>query len=369
VAFVAALSSSSAGCNVIFGQTDLEVVGSGGGDAVSSSSAPSTSDASSTSTSTSTPTSSSDASSSDASSSASGDACAGETCSGHGTCDGSSGSAVCTCDARFAGPQCESCAEGYTGDGCVACAEGFQDADDDGTCLPGCSGTPCANDGLCDDSSGERVCTCRPGFGGPDCEVACDAGTAGAECELRIVLGIDLPAADILWVDDGDVPYDVDDLASVDGFDRVAYRLLLDDEEVWVEMDAFTADATRLGVPMDWVFDVAVSNVVVRSLAQNQATIATASPGSLEFWSDCYEEGPDGAFDSDDERTGGTDCYGSMQVHVEGETVLAFNRFAQGEGNYDLGIGVSSGANPDWTFASNSQSFDTRRLEVYVREE
>jgi hypothetical protein len=49
--------------------------------------------------------------------------------------------------------------------------------------------------------------------------------------------------------------------------------------------------------------------------------------------------------------------------------VIAFNRFSQGNGNFDLGLGPSSGANPDWTFAGNSATFTSRRLEVYVREE
>ena len=53
------------------------------------------------------------------------------------------------------------------------------------------------------------------------------------------------------------------------------------------------------------------------------------------------------------------------------ETVIAFNRFSQVDpaGPFDLGLGRSPGGNPDWTFVSNSATFTTRRLEVYVREE
>lgn len=340
------------GCNVIFGQTDLEVGGGGGGggdDATSATSVASASGVGSTVT--------------------GGPECPPNYCGDHGSCTSPLGTPGCDCDEHFEGDRCDACADGYAGDACTACAEGFQDADDDGSCLPSCAGTPCQNDGVCDDASGERVCTCRPGFGGDDCEDACAAGTAGPDCDFRIVYGVDLPPGGIEWVTPADVPYDVDETANVGAFDRVAYRLILDDEEVWVEMDDFTDDAAALGVPVDDVFDQTVTNVVVRSLAANQPTLATEAPGYVEFWSDCYQEGPGGAFDSDDDRTGGTDCYGSMQVHVDASTIFAFNHFAKDEGTYDLGIGVPATGNADWTFAGNSASYGARRLEVWVREE
>ena len=353
-----AVALACAGCNVIFGQTDLEI-GGGGGDAGS---------ADTSSAATSDPVTASGSSSTGLP-----PECPPDYCGAHGSCSAPLATPGCTCEAHFDGERCERCADGYAGDACTACADGFQDADDDGSCLVSCGGSPCANDGVCDDASGERVCTCRPGFGGDDCEIACDVGTAGTDCDFRVVYGVDLPASDLFWFAPADVPYDVEEAATVGAFDRVAYRLILDDEEVWVEMDDFTDDASSLGVPVDAIFDQTVTNVVVRSLAANQPTLAAPSPGYVEMWSDCYEEGADGAFDDDDERTGGPDCYGSMQVHVAGSPVLVFNRFAQGDGTFDLGIGNGVGVAPvgnaDWTFAGNSASFTTRRLEVWVREE
>ena len=45
--------------------------------------------------------------------------------------------------------------------------------------------------------------------------------------------------------------------ADASSFDRVAYRLILDDEQVWAEIDPVTADATELGIPTDHVIDAA----------------------------------------------------------------------------------------------------------------
>src|SRR5690606_29821246 len=44
----------------------------------------------------------------------------------HGACDDSSGTALCACEAGYAGALCD------------ACAPGYQDNDGDGTCEPGC---------------------------------------------------------------------------------------------------------------------------------------------------------------------------------------------------------------------------------------
>ncbi len=51
-------------------------------------------------------------------------ACAPNSCGGHGTCDDSSGTAVCTCDSEYTGSTCDTCAAGYVlwpqdGDTCV----------------------------------------------------------------------------------------------------------------------------------------------------------------------------------------------------------------------------------------------------------
>ncbi len=207
---------------------------------------------------------------------------------------------------------------------------------------------------------------CRVGFTGQDCATPCPDGTAGATCDYRLALALDIPAKG-RWVAPADVPYGINRTGSVGAFARVAYVLRLDADEVWVELDAFTDDPTLLGVPVDRIFDVPASNMVVRSFAAGQPDVLAPTSGSLELWSNCYDEGPDGAYDSDDVvGLSESDCYGSMQLHVGGVPVISFNRWAQGD-SYDLGIGRAPSGQPDWTFAQNSASFVKRRLEVYVR--
>ena len=75
--------------------------------------------------------------------------CLATTCSGHGTCDASSGTPTCTCDEGYAGTGCADCATGYhiDGDECV------KDSAE-------CTATSCSGHGSCDASSGTPVCTC-----------------------------------------------------------------------------------------------------------------------------------------------------------------------------------------------------------------
>lgn len=141
--------------------------------------------------------------------------CQLNTCSGHGTCDDSSGSPVCTCDLEYSGDHCDACADGFhwnadgtvcTSDPCdpnpcdelhkgtctaegdqavCSCDNGYHD-DGQGTCVidETCNGRATCNDhGDCDDSSGSIVCTCDTGYTGTTCD-QCDAGhhPVGNDC-------------------------------------------------------------------------------------------------------------------------------------------------------------------------------------------
>ncbi|MBU1069149.1 hypothetical protein KJ975_06205 [Myxococcota bacterium] len=103
--------------------------------------------------------------------------CADDTCSGHGTCDDTSGRAVCTCD------------EGYTSQSCTACIDGYQDNDENGTCEPTCatSGYSCSGHGTCADDTGTPLCACDEGTVqlGPD---TCLINGDGSSCESPILI-------------------------------------------------------------------------------------------------------------------------------------------------------------------------------------
>lgn len=126
-------------------------------------------------------------------------ACVGDgtSCSSNGTCDDSTGTLACTCDAGFSGADCStsvcdgvdcggngSCS-GATGSAVCNCSVGFQDDDGNLTCTAACAGdgSSCSNNGTCDNSTGTIVCTCDVGLGGADCSaVSCgnvDCGNGG----------------------------------------------------------------------------------------------------------------------------------------------------------------------------------------------
>jgi len=199
----------------------------------------------------------------------------------------------------------------------------------------------------------------------------CLSPLAGPACDYRPVFGLNLPATDG-WAAASDVPYDVNNAATVRAFTRVAYRLVLDTGEVWVEMDAFTKDATTLGIPFDTVYDMDLTNVLVRSTDPNQPTLATPVVGHVQIWANCYEaNGSSGNFDGTDVCDSQMPhCYGTMQLNAAGKSTLSFHHFAgQGAGDVtDVGIGPSKDPkHPDWTFAANSPSMMKKRLEVYVK--
>ncbi len=179
--------------------------------------------------------------------------------------------------------------------------------------------------------------------------------------------------------------YSVDTSASVGAFDRVAYYLELVDsggssQWVYAAMDDFSGgNASLLGIPdasvnVDW--EQTVANLTVASNVAGLTTGENITTGNIEFWDNCYSKTADSGiggssttYDVDDTRTNST-CYGSFQVHNYGasQTLLAWNRWAQGTGNDDIGIGNRSSDSPDWTFAQNANTYTARTLYVLVHE-
>jgi hypothetical protein len=89
--------------------------------------------------------------------------CLPNSCNQHGTCSAAGGQVTCVCDPGFTGAHCDSCAAGYHPDGDDCVADEL------------CQADSCNQHGNCDDSTGEIVCTCDPGFGGSRC-AECAAG-------------------------------------------------------------------------------------------------------------------------------------------------------------------------------------------------
>lgn len=186
------------------------------------------------------------------------------------------------------------------------------------------------------------------------------------------------------------VSYEADHSATAPRFDRVAYLIELrkTDEParfLWVSMDAFTTEATKLGVPTaasGAVFQQAVENLTVFTDVAGIATGERIGPGNIEFWPSNYAPqnpaGVPGASDADydfgDAPSGPPNGYGSMQVHhtAAKQTLFAINNWRKGGASSDIGIGNSSGKSKkarcfDWTFSGNSGAYSDKRLRVFVR--
>jgi hypothetical protein len=199
----------------------------------------------------------------------------------------------------------------------------------------------------------------------------CPSPRGGPACDYNQIYGLNLPTTDG-WAATSDVPYDVNNVSTVGKFSRVAYRLIIDSGEVWVEMDAFTSDATTLGIPFDTVYDQDVANMLVRSTDPNQPSLPTPVAGHVQIWANCYHPNSmtgnfDGADVCDPQMP---HCYGTIQLNAAGKSTLSFHHFAgQGTGDVtEMGIGPSTDPkHPDWTFAANSTSMKKKRLEIFVK--
>jgi sialate O-acetylesterase len=178
------------------------------------------------------------------------------------------------------------------------------------------------------------------------------------------------------------VTYNVDRHAAMTSFSRVAYYLELQPASgplnyIWVSMDAFTNDASRIGVPTvpsGAVFQQPVANMNVASSVETITPGQNLAGGNIEFWPSNYTEpnaalvpnASDTTFDWGDTITAGS--YGSMQIHNAdaSQVLFAFNNWGGSGGTACVGIGNNPSGQPDWTFAGNASSFTVKTLQVYV---
>lgn len=238
----------------------------------------------------------------------------------------------------------------------------------------------------------------RPRLGDPAqraTHLAEDVRSKVAEAaDYNLVYDVDIPAGPLKFNGE-QIPYTLDlSHTMMSSIARIAYYMQLDTNWVFVSMDPFTQDARLLGVPSrgpagndGTVFQQLVENMNV--YAGGGATVTTGTvfqSGNIEFWSRNYN-GNNGAgipnatssFDFGDTVDASVYThYGSMQIHnhdidgdgagTAGETLMAFNRWGKhATSQSDWGIGNRAGANTDWTFAENADSYNTRRLQVFAQ--
>ena len=176
-------------------------------------------------------------------------------------------------------------------------------------------------------------------------------------------------------------------------FDRVAYCLELVTNGVtkwvYVSMDAFTTDLTKIGVPTadrGGLFQQIVSNLNVFAYSSDGNVAVTTgvgiASGNIEFWPSNYSQLNDknipGAsastydFGDGGGPTATTAGHGSMQIHnfAAGHTIFSLSHFGSNGLIPALGIGnnpVWTNNDPDWTFTYNAKSYSTKNLYVLVR--
>lgn len=211
----------------------------------------------------------------------------------------------------------------------------------------------------------------------------------------QLVYSLNLPSA--ATYNTTGVTYGINNAATVtQPFDRIAYYLELQKpaeaaQWVYVSMNAFTADLSKIGVPALGTSASFQQNVRKMNVYSNVGSIVTGTNltgGNIEFWPNNYSAANGGAvpnasgttYDAGDTVTTATpNGYGSMQVHnhlatsTTAQTIFAFNRWGAGGGNADLGIGnntrtaTNGQTNPDWTFLNNAAEYSLKNLQVLIR--
>jgi hypothetical protein len=197
---------------------------------------------------------------------------------------------------------------------------------------------------------------------GPHCEV--DTSSYTLIYDLNLPVDADWDTAEQVAAA---YSYNVANDYVLSPFTRFGYLMTLDGNYVWVSGDDFThGHPEQLGIPVDWTLKTFVTHLDVSSNVPGVG--ANDTYGGVEMWSNCYSLGANGVYDYDD-QVDEPDCYGSFQVSANNdETVLAYNAwsFAGSPAADDVGLGQRATNDPDWTFASNTASFTTRRIQVFI---
>ena len=211
--------------------------------------------------------------------------------------------------------------------------------------------------------------------------------TIPAAAGYELIYQAEIPESAPAWGNGASYVIDQSSFGDVTTFDRVAYIMELDDTWVWVSFDTLPQASTLalVGVPTvdvvnGFAIQTTLSNMDVFSSITDADIIATGtglSTGNIEFWPGNYNasnannipNADSDAFDWGDGGAAAGSGYGSMQIHNHGasQVIFAFNRWGNGGGGTDIGIGNFTGGNPDYTFSETGFNFAKRNLYVLVR--
>ena len=179
--------------------------------------------------------------------------------------------------------------------------------------------------------------------------------------------------------------YSVDAHFAVTNYSRVAYYMELQPsggpiQFIWAEMDPFTPDAGKIGVPTvasGAFFQQPVNNLTVLSSVAGIVNGTNMTGGNIEFWPWNYAatnaanvpNASSTTLDWGDQVSLNSGNHGCLQIHnaAASQVLLAFNRWGGASGNTAVGIGNNTGnANPDWTLMDNAPNYTIKTLQVFV---
>lgn len=173
--------------------------------------------------------------------------------------------------------------------------------------------------------------------------------------------------------------YDVNNSLSATPFSRILYQMKYDQYSVWCELDDFSSgDATKIGLPTNFVWEVNTTNMYVwvnnpstGFPGANQSTIYNRGPvnARINFWPSDYGT-QNATYDHDDDGYNTSNGYGSMQIFdvsaATPECIFAWNAWGLTNGG-DCGIGNRNTSHPDWTFAYNANTIQSKLCRIWVK--
>ncbi|MCF7734364.1 MAG: Ig-like domain-containing protein [Akkermansiaceae bacterium] len=198
---------------------------------------------------------------------------------------------------------------------------------------------------------------------------------------MQSLYELDIPAANPSYRDGTPVPYTVDKSASVPlGYARIGYYVEVTGgtqagDWVYISMDVFDPDPSRLGLPHNVNNPVARQDIVTNAnIYSNNASIVTGTGlamVNLEMWSTNYGESDSvaipngtGRFDWSDTGFGIGTGHGSFQIHnhdaANPQTLFGWSDWGGNSPGVSSEFGIGNATllgnpNEDWTFSDDGQ--------------